>query len=364
MSEEPGPYRPLDEPQGSRPAEMPSDYDMNDSEEDFRRWPNLAPVLRDCRATIGMAYHEADSAAMRYQARHRWVVLVAAVCGMLAVLFAITQLYFWALQEPLMEYGKLLVWAEIVAAVVAVVAIVLGLRAAFSKKWLLERQKAEGYRLLKFRFLTSRELWSGATSRERRDRLRAQMESLEALDEEALERWAKGEDEVLEKVSPRAPAGVDKPELTDLIDYYQEKRLNYQRKYCDRQAERRNLWERLTKVAPLSLFFLSILAALGHFVYDLWTGTHGQPVSLTLIMLAACLPVVGVAIRTLRMAHEFGRNALRFRATSNELEQLARELRTKSTPWERLEVLYVVEEVLEVERREWLRLMMEAEWFG
>jgi hypothetical protein len=81
-------------------------------------------------------------------------------------------------------------------------------------------------------------------------------------------------------------------------------------------------------------------------------------------MLATFLPVVGVAVRTLHMAHEFSRNALRFESISGELEQLALELEAKSGPQAKLEVLHRVEDSLRAERREWMRLMKEAKWFG
>ncbi len=367
MSEESKIQRPVAEPRGSEPPERARDYDMVDSEGDLECWPNLAPVLRDCGATVVVAYRAADSAALRYQIRHKWLVLIAALCGMLAVLFAILQL---STLVPLP--ADLVVVGETVAAVVAVVAVVFGLRAAFSGKWLLRREKAERYRLLKFGFLITPNLWSGAASEERQKRLRDQMERVEALDEEALKRWARGEGEVLEAAPPGAPASLDEAVLVDLVDYYREKRLDDQQRYYERQAGRHGFWERRTRFVPPWLFFGSILAALGHFVYDGWTEAYGEPsahagpdtISLALIMLAACLPVVGAAVRTLRAAHEFGRNTLRFEATSNELKRLASDLRNRAGPRARLEVLQSVEKVLEVERREWLRLMMEAEWFG
>ena len=359
---------------------------MYDSDEDFRRWPNLAPVLRDCRDTVAAAHQEADSAAVRYRTRHRWVVLTTALCGMLAVLFAILQL------SPLVQLH--IFWAkegEIAAAVVAVVAVIFGLVAAFSRKWLLERDKAERYRLLKFRFLISPKLWSGATRDTRQDWLHTHMKPFEAWDKKAQKRWAENQDEVSETTPTGAPEDADETLLTELIDYYEQKRLNYQQEYFDSQAKRRHFLERFTRFAPLLFFFLSILAALGHFVYDLeagqpsepplqiseegtnsQTGAHGEPsseakhesISVMLILAAACLPVVGAAVRTLRAAHEFGRNALRFQATSNELKRLRHDLRKEQGSQARLSVLYRVEKVLEAERREWLRLMMEAEWFG
>jgi biopolymer transport protein ExbB/TolQ len=86
--------------------------------------------------------------------------------------------------------------------------------------------------------------------------------------------------------------------------------------------------------------------------------------TLLMLMLAACLPVIAAAIRLLRTAHEFGRNTLRFRATSDELNQLLDRLEKVADPEAKLEILHKTERALQAERREWLRLMIEAEWFG
>jgi hypothetical protein len=87
-------------------------------------------------------------------------------------------------------------------------------------------------------------------------------------------------------------------------------------------------------------------------------------VSLGLIVLGACFPVVGAGFRTLRMANEFGRNTLRFSAVSNRLNQLSHDLQKRPDLRAKHEILRDVEKTLEDERREWMRLMFEAEWFG
>src|SRR5215217_4223456 len=125
---------------------LPPDYDIDDSPEDYDRWPNLAPILRECGVTIGAAFHREDTAAKRYQSRYRRLVFIAALCGMLAVIFAIMQL---SELLPASWVSK----GEVLAATVAVVAVIFGLWATFAKKWILEREKAERCRFLKFTFL-------------------------------------------------------------------------------------------------------------------------------------------------------------------------------------------------------------------
>jgi hypothetical protein len=344
------------EPLEDKMLKQPRDYDMDDSDE-VERWPNLRDELTYCSGTVGEAYREADSASMYYRTEHKVLVFVAAACGMLAVLFAIVQLS--SLQQPNMDW---VMYAEAGAAFVAVVAVVFGTRVAFSKKWILERQKAEQCRHLKFSFLSSPALWT------QREWLRDRVRELDTLNKDTLEHWAEREDDIFERAPLEVPVNISEAKLEELVDYYTKKRLRYQRRYFEGQAQHRYLWERFTSVAPVLFFFASILAALGHFVYDLIHSSHlyaeHDKISLGLILLAACLPVVGGAFRTLRIAHEFGRNALRFRATTHELGQLEAELQSKSSLLAKLEVLQKAEQVLEAERREWLRLMLDAEWYG
>ena len=317
---------------------LPPDYDIDDSPEDYDRWPNLAPILRECGVTISAAYHREDAAAKRYQSRYRRLVFIAALCGMLAVIFAIVQL------SDLLP-GSWVISGEVLAATVAVVAVIFGLWATFAKKWILEREKAERCRFLKFTFLINPDLWSGVPPAVRRQWLSARIDSLNSLDEENLKRWAEGEEGMVKDVPPKVPAGTNKEVLQELFGYYETKRLYFQRNYFDRQARRRYLWDKLTRVAQQEQDTFSV-----------W-----------LILLAACLPVVGAAVRTLRTAHEFGRNAQRFRATSNKLEQLANDLQNlaqaDADPQAKLEVFQSVEKTLEAEHREWMRLMWEAEGF-
>jgi hypothetical protein len=377
------------ESQARDPIVKSRNYDMEDSDEDLERWRSLDLLLRDCAVTVVEAYRKADLTSHSYQIKRRLVVSVAAVCGMLAVLFAITQLTIFQLPGSVRWSLYWVRAAEILAVIAALIAVVVfGLRAALPTKWLLERERAERYRRLKFYFLIHPEIWGDAAPEARRGWLRAQIARVESLDKEGLENWAKGVGSS-EADPPEVPAGVESETLTQLLDYYKEKRLCWQRDYFDYQARRRHFWESLTRHAPALFFFLSILAAMAHFLWELQLpelhgmltgmGVEGAPhaaargettspahegAGIALIMLAACLPVIGAAIRTVRTAHEFGRNTLRFEAASNELKQLSRKLQDGTDPRVQLEVCQGIENVLEEERREWMRLMIEAEWYG
>jgi hypothetical protein len=386
MSQDSNIRHPVAEPCQDKQAEKPHDYDMDDSH-DLQRWPKLAPVLKDCEITLGKAYCRADSNSRNYHFRHKVAGIVAAFGGMFAVLFAIAQLPR-ELPSELRLVGRLApgtahAW-ETIAAFAAFVAVVVGLRVALSKKWLVEREKAERCRFVKFGFLISPEAWSDPSD------VRKAVKPINDLKWQDLKRLAEGKDRAFEVTSVGPAAPIDEATLDQLVDYYREKRLCLQLRYFERQAKRRYLWDWLTWVVPFMFFFLSIAAAFAHFFYVLVEplldmlptltaeqtrnaiGTHHNSqdpkeldrVSRRLILAAACLPVIGAAVRILRTAHEFGRNTLRFRATSNDLKRLDRDLQKPTGSPAKLEILQNVEEVLEAERREWLRLMIEAEWFG
>ena len=84
---------------------------------------------------------------------------------------------------------------------------------------------------------------------------------------------------------------------------------------------------------------------------------------MTLITLAALLPVFVAAIRTHRSAHEYSRNAVRFSAIRDELKDYQTTLKYPGST-RQLRALWHCEERLEYEHLEWLRLMAEAEWYG
>ena len=81
-------------------------------------------------------------------------------------------------------------------------------------------------------------------------------------------------------------------------------------------------------------------------------------------MAAAILPVTAAGIRTWRGAFEFGRNSLRFESMAHQIELLLDELDKAKSPEAKLAILRRGEHAMESEHRAWMRLMMEAEWFG
>ncbi len=344
---------------------MEQDDEMHDSPWDMPPGQPLRDALTLCQNTVETGYRKADASALRHQRYHRLVTVIAAIFGTIAVLLAIIQLSglfrgVW----PLQVSG--------IAVVLALIAVILGLVSSQRLNWLLERHRAERYRLLKFRFLIDAAFWSGGKekAKARANQLIDEVDDIRALNPQALRRWI-DEGEVPVAPTPLPHSKTDKNIIQDFLKYYQKKRLSVQMDYFARRAFRNIRVHRYTWFLPPLFFFFSVLAALGHFVYNTVTSTYDLQANVAtssfvvlFVVLAAAFPVVGAGVRSLRTAYEFARNNSRFRAKHVALSRLAERLRQESDPEAIFRDLWSCEQILESEHHEWLRLMIEGEWFG
>lgn len=335
-------------------------FDTDDTEADLAWWASLRPELELLAEKVRPVYRAADAAALVHQRWHRRITLLAGVFGTAAVLFAILQLSGRLPAVPL-------ALAEVVAAALALASVGLGLWAARHRSWLLERHRAERCRMLKFAFLSDPALWSGdpTLADGARTRLDQELAAIRAITPESVGTWAE-EDAIPDPPLNLAAGRSIDERLGALIDYYGAKRTGAQLRYFASRAGQNTRWDRFTRPLLPPLFFGSVAAAGGHFLYDLFTlqadGHGGSLVSLVLILLAAGLPVLAGALRTVRGAHEFARNRSRFLAKSVALGHLAERIRADADTARVFADLWGCEQILESEHREWLRLMTEAEW--
>jgi hypothetical protein len=345
--------------------EMEYNDDMHDPPRDMPRSQPLRDALTLCQNTVEVAFRQADALALRHQRHHRLVTLTAAVFGTTAVLLAIVQLSglfpgMWPVQLSGIAVGF------------ALIAVITGLVSSQHLNWLLERHRAERYRLLKFHFLIDPVLWSGDKEKvkARMERLSHEVADIAALNRQALRRWI-DEDEVPEAPAPLRHSKPDEKAIRSLVEYYQEKRLGAQMDYFAVRASRNVRMQRFTWFLPPFFFFASILAVSGHFIYDIVASARGSHVEIStanlfvlFVVLAAAFPVVGAGVRSLRTAYEFARNNSRFRAKLVALRGFAERLHQENKPEAIFRDLWSCEQILESEHREWLRLMIEGEWFG
>lgn len=357
--------------------------DMHDFSEDPSTWGRLADVLLICQRDIEGVYADADREANHCQGQHKNLTIVAVAAGTFAVIVAILQL-----TELRRSFAPMPI-LEGVTALIAIGAVVAGIWLKRQPGWFLARHKAERCRFLKFRFLIDPALWIGTHPQraERIDKLPLEVDEIQQLDLPGLRKWA--EEGMVPQAPKRGASCLAAPvDLRELIDYYIKKRLCNQMNWFNKRAQQLSHRDRLLKRLPPLLFFGSVFAALVHFTYNELVNLAGAPaqvsllgasieVSLALILVAAILPVLGGGFHTLRSAYQFARNRSRYTAALEGLkpsyDALKAESQNLATTGEGFAqtsastIFYHMwrsEQIMEAEHREWLRLMMQAEWFG
>lgn len=399
----------------TRAAQMPAapalDSEIFDDDAGIGQSGRLAELLRLwnelVRSELGtvQSFVVYDEQAKKQQQWHQFLVGVAAVTGSMAVLLAILQLASYAgLRFAGSPFVNVLAGTEYLAAILALIAVVFGLGVAFHTRWQLQRMKAEQYRFVKFHFLLHAGGWLNKSEHERREHLQTMLAGLHALDSHDAHDWAQGVSSLVDDDSPMI-AQADGPLVDDLVRYFSAKRIGSQRGYFSKQAKRRNENERATWFIPPTCFFLSIVCAFLHFAVeiaghspdendgetdaakqavqqatesiakdakgageDLEESAESEhppsPLMIACLLGAAAFPVLGAMVRTMRTAFEFGRNANRFEGVARILADVGRQLEEATLPAVKLELLREAETVLRNENRSWMRLMIEAEWFG
>ncbi len=328
-----------------------------DDMDDSRDGPSMQPLhdaLLECQQLIVPSFRRTDRAAIRYQKLYRVFAYAAATGGAAAVVLATFQL------SDLSWSARVVNW-EAVAAFLTLLIVLLGMALSLKDRWLLERFKAERLRMLKFNFLMEPAAWGERRDpRALRDELSNRVEEITASTFSALQGW------VTRNSVPRlqeAPENHLAPEaLAELVHYYRRKRLHVQMEYLSRATVRNFFSDLRMRLAGSAMFFGSVAFVLAHLAVQ-WS--HGEEHwNRGLMFAAAALPVVAAGFRTLRTAQEYARNASRFEATHDSLSLLSERLGKAQNASAVFRELGFCEHVLESDLREWMRLMVEAEWFG
>jgi hypothetical protein len=326
--------------------------------------PRLRDALVSLDAALADAFDSADTKAMEYQASHRAFANVATWFGTIAVILAIVRLAVEALREPEVV-SSLLLGAELVTAAVACVVVIAGLMRYRAENWLLQRVRAERLRARKFAALLEPAAWSDLDA-DRRTWLRdveRDVDEIQTVQRNDLSALAAT---TIIPAAPPAldPAAVEPDLLYNLIMYYEAKRLEPQRRYLAGVVERGE--ESEGRLLPL-LFFTSVVLV---FVHALLTVLGGNPslvhvVATFLTVISVSIPIVWAGIRTRRGAMEAGRNATRSHAHLHALRELSDRLHAnRENAAQALWTMQMCEFILELDQREWLRLLIAAEWYG
>jgi len=362
-----------------------ADDEMYDGDDDLRRPDRLGEFLAACRESLLRAYADADREALRYQARYRRLILFASLFTTAALLFAA---WTRVSRAPTPEWFG---WTEATLALGSAVLVGIGLGGQWQKKWLLLRYRAERYRLLKFHLLIDTSTWV-AGSEGWRSALASGIREVTELEHEDLEDEAAAEP-VAPLCDSAACAAVRREETSALLDYYKRRRLALQIAYFKTSARKgRSIW--LDALWVPGVFFVAMAAVLVRFVLER-TGAiaRGGWENNALAVAPILLPALLGALRLRVTANEVSRNRSRSLARESALREIARRvggideslvLRVTGTVREMREPaglrlatvvegspdaafvfsnLALAEQILSTDQHEWLRLMLEAEWY-
>ncbi len=379
-----------------------AESELYDSPAELAKWPELAPLLKswhtevwekDHKESSGCWYY--DQEAIRLQERHKVAVFVAAAAGTTAVVLAILQLPFGKVET------NSLLNLEVICLIAAAITVLLGAIHSLDHRWREHRFKAEQYRKLKFRFLPDAARWLAASEEERAEHLSKYISGIHGANRDVIKEWIHWKKEIL-PVLETPEAKLDANLAGELVDYFRQKRLVPQRRYFHDRGHQLHRTESIVRYVGPGLFFASVICALTHAAIHIMGKSHATAVAektshelgkeaakiggeissdastkakqpddkkdpdwaIVLALGAAIIPVFAAGIRTIRGAFEFGRNSLRFESMAHHLELLLDELDKAKSPEAKLAILRRGEHAMEGEHRAWMRLMMEAEWFG
>lgn len=322
-------------------------------------------------------FEQADATAARNRERYEDSATLSALCGTVAIVLAILQLAFHHQLVDAWEEGSrwpaiALLSIEVLAVVATFVSVVRSLVLYRQEGWLLQRYKSERLRLLFYRLLTSPDYWTGRepAGGDYAQWIGREVSEIEVLTRVELQALARSAP-VPEQPEPAACAGVDADCLDGLVNFYRSTRLAAQMAYFQARAQESPLsWDN-PRLLPF-VFFSSVLAVLIHFGFEIasfvtknpQSGVGLRSVSVFFLLCAAVLPAVWAGIKTWRSAHEFTRNAARAAASLGVLKRYSERLGREKEPSRVFATLDLCETFLDAEQREWLRLMLEADWYG
>ena len=339
-------------------------FDMDDGPERSlaEKFTKLSKALDYLDKNVCKAFRTADENALGHQKWHKRLAAVAIIGGGLAVVLAIIQL---AMPRGSQSGITFLEWF---AASAGTVAVVFGLLAKRDHQWFIQRHVAERLRMLKFRSLGMRELWCGDSDAWEKalaldlERTLSLLKQDRRTSMKLVEMWsAGGSAEPFEPPPPECFDPKDQDQIRAISDYYRTKRVNFQAAYFAGQSKR--FQKRVTYIrhAGLPLFFASIAMVIIHSIAHHY---HADGLALIALTLAAAIPVVSFGLRAWIGAFEHTRSASLFEAKSHALASISEavEKDCMSVP-KTMHHISHVEHFLEHEHREWLRLMLDAEWF-
>jgi len=309
--------------------------------------------------SLEAALADVDAGANGLQRKYRRVVHQAVWGGFFALASAFAAASF--------GQHVVFVLSEAVAFGAMVAGVGEGLVRRHHQHWILARHRAERLRLARFRWLVNPQHWDLEAEALRRldPVLQAMVDEARRTGETEMKRWCRD----APRTAPDLPDRPLSPAFVEAVkQYYVTRRLNDQLGYFIDMAERRERLDAITRILPAIGFGVAVLLSVVHLVAEVVDRLSGAETIAApggwVLFLILVLPAAGAAARLLRTAFEFARNRQRFVTTAAELERARGRLDMAGKPGDVARAMTLAEDALEQEHREWLELMLEAEWFG
>ena len=347
---------------------FPPDFDMIDTPSDSLLYEPFHTALLIFNKVLTPTYLLYDQSAIKKQHYHIIVTKLFIATGTLAVVAVTLQLINKSLDlPPVFNLPSMAI--EMIVTLFALLAVIGGIISSFHRQWLLDRHKAELIRFLKFRYLLDPRLWQyGGFSLEdfQRD-LNNAVREIEMIRYKDIDRWLT--DIVIPKPVPNLLCPIENELILFFMNYYRKKRVQYQKRYYCGKIRQLVIMNKRTIRIPMMLFFLGIVAVLGHFIIDVFNDS--SPILGTLsVILAGCaiiLPFAGVAVRSLRLSREITRGTMLFKAKYSVLDDMDNQLQKLSErPHDNfndsIRIVKECEEFLRTEHHEWLILIKSSEY--
>lgn len=347
------------------------DFDMNDGPEMavLAPFPELQSELIWLKSMLTTRWSEVDQEALRCQSRHQRLARIAIATGTSAIILAVIQL---SIKLTLPSLADVLLLLEALAVAAAVVAVGVGIGAKFDRRWLGQRHLAEQLRMLKFRSLA--QLWC-LPQPSWRVWVTENLSQIGSTDDFGrVEQWSR-EGEVEPDLSLAVDCEPSANLARALTIYYRFKRVGFQADYFKHRREnyerRTSRWRHLN----LPVFLISVFCVIAHFGLEFQANRldkagseeaarHWESLAVWFVALAAIIPIFGAGVRAWFAAFELPRSASLFAAKHRALGHLVQHLQEDSGKVSlTLRHMAQAEHFLENEHREWLRLLLETEWF-
>jgi hypothetical protein len=338
----------------------PTDQNLNNKNDGIPGFEVIADQTVAIDEIVNKNFMKYDQDAIRHQRYHVFFAHTAVLSGTLAILIPLLQLTGFLPEE-------LSIPGETIATVLSVIAVVSGTFWAFQKRWLVERYKAESLRVLKFKALLKSDFLCGNFG--------------------SWKLWLEGEIEKIKKLEKsdihtiiEAGAVFRQTEATNIpvcsyttivsvAEYFRKNLVLKQIQYFKQKAHELESSDRVIRYIPHIFFSLGVVIVAVHFIInDLVHEGEWHFTSNILIFFGIAFPVIGMGVRTYRSSHEFARSASIFRAKEKRLLKIDAEIASllNELPENKIQLMSALnacEQQLEEEHYEWLRLMVESEWF-